>query len=231
MANAVDEFIKKHRLDKDEIWEVRPRTYAIKHAALERLASENGITFEPPLMLEFHAADKIASLCVTGKMGEKREWSIGEAAPYNNKNGYPFAMAEKRAKDRVILKLLNGSQAGMYSEEDAEDFKRRENPHVTRPEDVYDEEVEYDNHGNPVDNIPKGDDRIERLSKKNARDDYSKAQFEIYQIKDEDALKAWGQRNADRIESYPIDWQEILRKQFAAHRNDLRKANGNGKVA
>lgn len=120
--SAVDAFIKKHGLAKDEVWEVRPRTYAIKHAALERLAGENKITFDPPLMLEFHAADKIAALCVTGNMGDRKEWSIGEAAPYNNKNGYPFAMAEKRAKDRVILKLLNGSEAGFYSDSEADDF-------------------------------------------------------------------------------------------------------------
>ena len=50
-----------------------------------------------------------------------REWSFGEAMGYNLKNNYPFAMAEKRAKDRVILKLAG--LHGVYSEEEAEDFK------------------------------------------------------------------------------------------------------------
>ena len=53
-------------------------------------------------------------------------WSIGEVAPNNCKNAYPFAMAEKRAKDRVILKLA-GLHGYVYSEDEAEDFK--ESPH------------------------------------------------------------------------------------------------------
>ena len=48
----------------------------------------------------------MAVVQATGKLGERTENSFGEAAPYNNKNNYPLAMAEKRAKDRVILKLL-----------------------------------------------------------------------------------------------------------------------------
>ena len=54
---------------------------------------------------------------------QRTEWSIGEATPYNNKNGYPFAMAEKRAKDRVILKLV-GIAGDVYSSEEADDFKQ-----------------------------------------------------------------------------------------------------------
>ena len=59
---------------------------------------------------------------VVGRMGERSEWSIGEAASYNNKNSYPFAMAEKRAKDRVILKLV-GLHGDVYSEDEADAFK------------------------------------------------------------------------------------------------------------
>jgi hypothetical protein len=174
-------------------------------------------------MLEFHSADKIAALVVTGKMGDRTEWATGEAAPYNNKNGYPFAMAEKRGKDRVILKLLNGSEAGLYSEEEAEDFRKRENPHVTRPADLY-EPPEFDEHGEPIDSIPNGDARIERLSKAKAKGDYAQAQFEMRQIKTSAFLLAWGAQNANRIGSYPSDWQEIFRGQFKDQLKDLRAA-------
>jgi len=61
-------------------------------------------------------------MVVTGQMGDRLEWSVGEAAPANNKNAYPWAMAEKRAKDRVILKLI-GLHGLAYSEEEADDFK------------------------------------------------------------------------------------------------------------
>ena len=47
---------------------------------------------------------------------------MGEASPKNNKNAYPWAMAEKRAKDRVILKLI-GLHGLVYSEQEADEFK------------------------------------------------------------------------------------------------------------
>lgn len=125
------DFMSAHKIDADEVWEVRNGTWAVKHSALERVAAESKITFDAPLMLEFHAADKIAVLCITGRMGERTEWSIGEAAPYNNKNSYPFAMAEKRAKDRVILKLLN-AHGSLYSDSEADDFVKATSPTLAK---------------------------------------------------------------------------------------------------
>ena len=80
LPEEVAKFMEAYGLLASELWEVRPGSgsYAIKHKALERIAAEQKIAFEPPTMLEFHAADKIAVLCVTGKMGERSEWSIGE---------------------------------------------------------------------------------------------------------------------------------------------------------
>jgi hypothetical protein len=58
-------------------------------------------------------------------------WSIGEADNKNCKNLYFGAMAEKRGKDRVILKLINAYEYGIYSEEEAEDFKKPQYEHRT----------------------------------------------------------------------------------------------------
>ena len=71
----------------------------------------------------------MVSLLVTGTMGDKSEWSIGEASPSNNKNSYPYAMAEKRAKDRVILKLV-GLHGDVYAEDEADAFKE------ARPQEI-----------------------------------------------------------------------------------------------
>ena len=97
-------------------------TFVLLHKALEKVAAHKGVTFEPPQIVESDVANKNAVMIVTGHLGEKTEWSIGEAAPYNNKNSYPYAMAEKRAKDRVILKLV-GLHGDVYSEEEADAFK------------------------------------------------------------------------------------------------------------
>ncbi len=92
------------------------------HWACEAAAAKKGIKFDAPTVVTADPANKLAVICVTGRMGECAEWSFGEAAPYNTTQTYPFAMAEKRAKDRVILKLL-GLSGNVYSEEEADDFK------------------------------------------------------------------------------------------------------------
>ncbi len=112
---------------EDAVWALerggKTVCWIAKHKALELMAAKAGIIFEMPVMVENNAKEKTAVIIVRGKLGEAQEWSFGEAATYNNKNDYPFAMAEKRAKDRVILKLL-GLHGDVYSEEEADEFKQ-----------------------------------------------------------------------------------------------------------
>lgn len=124
IPQEVADFMNAYGLAKDDIWPVPGgRSFAVKHKALERIAAEKGIAFDLPQIVEGNSTDKTVVLLVTAKMGERVEWSFGEASPSNNKNAYCWAMAEKRAKDRLILKLLNAHGA-VYSEEEADDFKQ-----------------------------------------------------------------------------------------------------------
>ena len=106
--------------DHDNLWDCHG-TMVIKHKTLEKLAAFKGIQFDKPEFIEVSIKNKEVAVLVTGHLGNKSEWSVGESAPYNCKNSYPFAMAEKRAKDRVILKLV-GLHGDVYSEDEADDF-------------------------------------------------------------------------------------------------------------
>lgn len=57
------------------------------------------------------------------KMGDKKIETFGEAAPKNTRNGYPVAIAEKRAMSRAVLKLSGFYALGIMSEEESDDFK------------------------------------------------------------------------------------------------------------
>jgi hypothetical protein len=114
-SKEIMDFMALHKIDSDEIWEVHGNSWCIKHKALERAGAAAGITWDRPAMIETDSAAGVVAICVFGKLGERTEWSIGEASPKNNKNAYPYAMAEKRGKDRVILKLLN-THGYLYSE-------------------------------------------------------------------------------------------------------------------
>jgi hypothetical protein len=91
------------------IWQVEGQAF-IHHRTLERIAAQAKITFDPPTVLRAERDEAV--LLVVGRMGERAEWSIGEALVGVNYHvpepeaAYAYAMAEKRAKDRVILKLI-----------------------------------------------------------------------------------------------------------------------------
>jgi hypothetical protein len=108
----------------DDIWNVQSAT-VIKHKALEKLAAAAGIWFDPPTILRCEREEAVI-MCV-GHMGDNTEWSIGEALVNVNYRvsgkmaAYVYAMAEKRAKDRVILKLAG--LHGIYSEDEDDEFK------------------------------------------------------------------------------------------------------------
>ncbi|MCO5092632.1 hypothetical protein [Bosea sp. (in: a-proteobacteria)] len=111
-------------IDRDDVWQVQSAT-VIKHKALERLAAAAKIEFEHPQVLRAERDEAV--ILVVGKLGERCEWSIGEALVNTNYRvtgkmaAYVYAMAEKRAKDRVILKLAG--LHGLYSEDEADEFK------------------------------------------------------------------------------------------------------------
>jgi len=140
----VKEVLEKYDFDETAMWDCHG-TAVIYHKVLEQIATKAGIIFDQPFVCSAEP-DNIA-VCVTGSaqvemkivgraaklememVEERTEWSIGEAAPKNNKNSYPWAMAEKRAKDRVILKLI-GLHGFVYSEQEADEFKEE------RPDNV-----------------------------------------------------------------------------------------------
>lgn len=125
MAKKLDPVIadtlKAHGFGPEAAWDCHG-TWVVYHRVLEQIAAKARIIFDQPQVLEANGPAKSVALCVSGSLGDRAEWSVGEASPANNKNAYPYAMAEKRAKDRVILKLI-GLHGLVYSEEEADDFK------------------------------------------------------------------------------------------------------------
>jgi hypothetical protein len=222
-SKAVLDFMELYKIDSDEIWEVHGATWVVKHKALERVAVEVGIVWLRPSVQVCDLANKIAVICAFGKLGEREEWSFGEASPANNKNSYPMAMAEKRARDRVILKLLTGNGA-LYSEAEADEFEQtRQNPHVTRPGDIV-PATEYDERGEVVDNIPApSPDAIKKLRVVDQRPIFEAMQKEIHATGSLLDLQEWATANKDRLGSLKTDWQEFLRGVYAEHRDALRK--------
>lgn len=189
---AVMTVLSTFDLDSSAVWNCHG-TPVILHKALEAVADKAGIIFDAPQIIETDAKGKIAVICVTGRRDGRTAWSFGEAMPSNNKNAYPFAMAEKRAKDRVILKLI-GLSGEAYSEDEADDFKS------ARPAD-------------PAMQAPS----TPRVSKAGGRDLYTRLQADIDAAgKDMDALTTWANHppNIADINTLPDDWQNQIRTRY-----------------
>jgi hypothetical protein len=137
-AQEIRDLFKKNGLDisREDVWEVRPGTPVVLHKALERLAAAIGVQWEDPQVIRSERDEAV--VLVRGYIkGRPAEWSIGEACIGQNykvtgkMQPYPYAMAEKRGKDRVILKLAG--LHGAYSEEEADDFKQGQQEIAVKP--------------------------------------------------------------------------------------------------
>jgi hypothetical protein len=117
----VTEALKEIGLKSEDcLWDSHG-SWVLKHSACERLAANKGITFDNPETVHSDPEKGMVIIMLKGYLGNKSEWTYGEATPKNCKNSYPYAMAEKRAKDRIILKLI-GCHGEVYSEAESDEF-------------------------------------------------------------------------------------------------------------
>lgn len=222
-SKAVFDFMERYKVSSDEIWEVHGSTWVVKHKALERIAVEQGIVWEKPELKVCDMSQGFCAVLIGGKLGDHMEFSFGEASPKNNKNSYPVAMAEKRAKDRVILKLLTAS-GELYSDvDDIPEPTARQNPHVTRPADIV-PPADYDERGEVIDNIPHAEPK-QKLRVADQRPLFDAIRKEAHAFSDSKSFISWmnDEVTISRVADFKKDWQEIFRGICKEHLTELRK--------
>jgi len=123
IANVLKEF--GEIFDESNVWKVQG-TPVLSHKTLERIAAKAKIRFDLPTIIRAERDEAV--IMVAGRRGDQQEWSIGECLVNVNyrvsgkQAAYVWAMAEKRAKDRVILKLVE-LHGFAFSEDEADDLK------------------------------------------------------------------------------------------------------------
>tara|TARA_R100000664_G_C2754948_1_gene142607 strand:+ start:568 stop:942 length:375 start_codon:yes stop_codon:yes gene_type:complete len=116
---------KKYNLDgKVDVWKCH-NNWILTHDAITKIAHIEGIEL---MKIEsiYQSETSCRFLITMGKDG-KTVTSVGEADTKSVKMPYIASMAEKRGIDRCVLKLINAYEYGIYSEVEAEDFKKENN--------------------------------------------------------------------------------------------------------
>ena len=122
----IKELAKKYNLGKDDFWELArgsTKKWIILHSAVEKIATMEGIIFDVPKVYinEDHTA---VMMIGKARLGDIETWTTGEASPNNCTNPHFVAMSEKRLRGRLTLKLVQAYQYGIYSEDEADAFRR-----------------------------------------------------------------------------------------------------------
>lgn len=95
-------------------------TPVVLHKYIEIIGAKLNVSIDSLDVVEANAEKGIVSMKCVASIKDRQVISYGECSPKNNKNAYPYAMAEKRAVDRCILKLAN-LHGFVYSENEIDD--------------------------------------------------------------------------------------------------------------
>jgi len=120
----IKDLAKKYNLDpKSDFWKHKQSgKWIITHDACEKIASVEDINITD-WVAEISERD-YARYRITMSKGDKSITTIGEAGKDNCQSKYYGSMAEKRGVDRCILKLINAYEYGIYSDSEADAFKK-----------------------------------------------------------------------------------------------------------
>lgn len=137
MPDNIKGIAKKYDLNQDvDFWTIGSK-WIITHDAISKIAEIEDIQFDEPKVEIIHDTEAFYGVAMWGKgrvvrIDEegndftKEVWTTADATRENvrGKGGYYFNMCEKRWQDRLVLKLLNLYEQGLYSDVEADDFKK-----------------------------------------------------------------------------------------------------------
>ena len=219
MANLPEALItifKEIGLTREQAtWDCHGTPVAL-HKALEQVAAHKRISFDAPTMIEADAESKKVVMLVSGRLGDQVEWSVGEATTYNNKNSYPYAMAEKRAKDRVILKLI-GVAGFVYSEDEADDFKESRPQNMGGAPQPQAEPPKQTPEPPALEDIP--------FNENPWRDWVDQEKTKIKEMVNLGALQAWGRNSKKQREDLQEADRELYAELFDHYNNHFESLN------
>ncbi len=129
--------------------------------------------------------------------------------------------AETDAMKRALMTFGNPFGLALYDKtqanvvDDTAPAPKRQNPHVTRPEDVFEP-------GKDQDMAPQDLD-VAALSKAKAKALFSDLQAALWKCGTVEEMKAWNAANKPQFDLLPNDWFMMLKGVYAEHKAEIQK--------
>ena len=118
----IKELAEKYELTNDDFWKHKQSgKWILTHDACTIIAHKEGIILES--FDSLYQSDSECRFLIGMSKDGRIVKSVGEAGKSNCTSKYLGCMAEKRGRDRCVLKLINAYEYGIYSEEESDDFK------------------------------------------------------------------------------------------------------------
>ena len=205
---AITNVFAEHKLDppvENVDWWNCHGDVVLKHNGCQKLAFSVGIRYLEPQWL-VTGQNGLWAVMISGYLPDKPEDIIdatGESSPKNCTNQYPLAMADKRGKDRLTLRLLKLAKHGILSESEAEskeqELRERDDIIVNRETHIKDLEDQVEKLQNDL-KKDKGS-RVQEILDKTKRTDTKPA-------KPESSTAKWidtGKKTPDKVEPKLIE--------------------------
>ena len=103
------------------------KNYIIFHNALTKIAKIEGIVFHKPQVEILYNDSNFFGVAMMGEaeLDGYKIWTSADSTKENTMAKYYFNMAENRLWDRQVLKLLDLYEYGLYSDVEADAFKKQ----------------------------------------------------------------------------------------------------------
>ena len=120
----IKELAEKYELTNDDFWKHKQSgKWILTHDACTIISHKEEIKLES--FDSLYQSDNECRFLIGMSKDGRIVKSVGEAGKSNCTSKYLGCMAEKRGRDRCVLKLINAYEYGIYSEEESDDFKNQ----------------------------------------------------------------------------------------------------------
>ena len=126
---ALNRLFQENGLVEEDVYKDKTRKYVIMtRTGIDKIIARRKIQIQfEPVLIQLGDTDKKNHVVVraSGQLNDRVCQTFGEASDDNLtafNQGYPIAMAEKRAKSRCVLQLTGFYQEGVFGDEEEENY-------------------------------------------------------------------------------------------------------------